>query len=194
MLCALMVGDLRKLHGSLNRKRRLFPLPITLRSAERQGNSTQTHTLGIRKLSPAFLSISSIQAYRLKKRNRCNPGCGVTPYFCRKHPYGALVERFHPFFRTCHCEASARSHWLWQSVTPKLPLRRGKSPTRCQWQKMRGDFEEVPANRQARRWAGWHEAPEESLPPHPLNPSVGGPSRTPAGEAEPRPYAPRTAV
>ena len=64
MLCALTVGDRRKLHGSLNRKRCLFPLPITLRSAERHGNSTQTHTLGIRKQSPAFLSISSIQAVR----------------------------------------------------------------------------------------------------------------------------------
>ena len=44
------------------------------------------------------------------------------------------------------------------------PLRKGKSPKRCQWQKKRGDFEEVPrlaattvaANRLARRWAGCH--------------------------------------
>ena len=64
MLCALTVGDRRKLHGSLNRKRCLFLLPITLRSVERQGNNTQTHTLGIRKQLPAFLSISSIRAVR----------------------------------------------------------------------------------------------------------------------------------
>ena len=52
----------------------------------------------------------------------------------------------------------------------KAPLRKGKSPKRCQWQKKRGDFEEVPrlaativaGNRLARRWAGWREAPEGS--------------------------------
>ena len=46
----------------------------------------------------------------------------------------------------------------------KAPLRKGKSPKRCQQQKKRGDFEEVPrlaamtvaGNRLARRWAGWH--------------------------------------
>ena len=44
------------------------------------------------------------------------------------------------------------------------PLRKGKSPKRCQWQKKRGDFEEVPrlagttvaGTRMARRWAGCH--------------------------------------
>ena len=48
--------------------------------------------------------------------------------------------------------------------SPKAPLRKGKSPKRCQWQKKRGDFEEVPrlaativaGNRLARRWAGCH--------------------------------------
>ena len=48
--------------------------------------------------------------------------------------------------------------------SPKAPLRKGKSPKRCQWQKKRGGFEEVPrlaativaGNRLARRWAGCH--------------------------------------
>ena len=56
------------------------------------------------------------------------------------------------------------ANWPWQSVSPKPPLRKGKSPKRCQWQKKRGDFEEVPrlaattvaGNRLARRWAGCH--------------------------------------
>ena len=33
-----------------------------------------------------------MQAYRLKKRKRCNPDCGVAPYPCKKHPYGALAK------------------------------------------------------------------------------------------------------
>ena len=69
----------------------------------------------------------------------------------------------------CHCEGTKCP---WQSVPPslKVPLRKGKSPKRCQWQMQRGDFEEVPrlaamigaGNRLARRWAGWREAPEGS--------------------------------
>ena len=50
------------------------------------------------------------------------------------------------------------------SAPKKAPLRKGKSPKRCQWQKKRGGFEEVPrlaativaGNRLARRWAGCH--------------------------------------
>ena len=69
---------------------------------------------------------------------------------------------------------------VWQSAppSPKPPLRKGKSPKRCQWQKKRGDFEEAPrlaattvaANRLARRWAGWHgeAVTEGALPPRPL--------------------------
>ncbi len=65
----------------------------------------------------------------------------------------------------------------------KPPLRKGKSPKRCQWQKKRGDFEEVPrlaativaGNRLARRWAGWREAPK------------GSPHRTPCHAPSPNP-------
>ena len=37
---------------------------VLLVDADPQGDLTQTHTLGIRKQSPAFLSTSSIQAVR----------------------------------------------------------------------------------------------------------------------------------
>ncbi len=78
----------------------------------------------------------------------------------------------------------------WQSVTPKAPLRKGKSPKRRQWRKKRGDFEEVPrlaattvaGNRLARRWAGWHgEAVTEgsaTAPLVPINASGGALSVT----------------
>ena len=62
------------------------------------------------------------------------------------------------FHIMCHCEPVTDVTGV-AIRTPKPPLRKGKSPKRCQWQKKRGDFEEVPrlagttvpGNRLARR-------------------------------------------
>ena len=86
----------------------------------------------------------------------------------------------------CHCEASAPTG-RGNPSPQKPPLRKGKSPKRCQWQKKRGDFEEVPrlagtivpGNRLARRWAGCRgSAATEGSAPAPIV--------TDAGDRKPR--------
>ena len=83
------------------------------------------------------------------------------------------------------------------SAPKKAPLRKGKSPKRCQWQKKRGGFEEVPrlaativaGNRLARRWAGYHgKVVTEGSAPAPLVTQMppAAPFPSPAKEREER--------